>query len=81
MEPILEIRHLAVSFTQYVEGLQKRRLETIRLLKNRIVGLITIRRPFVGQAGLHPVTDAGPARFAHIFGHGFQMVFRHVPDA
>ena len=36
MEPILEIRHLAVSFTQYDKGLQKRRLETIRDLSLQV---------------------------------------------
>ena len=36
MEPILEIRHLAVSFTQYDKGLQKRRLEMIRDLSLQV---------------------------------------------
>ena len=36
MEPILEIRHLAVSFTQYDKGLQKRRLETIQDLSLQV---------------------------------------------
>lgn len=36
MEPILEIRHLAVSFTQYDKGLRKRSLETIRDLSLQV---------------------------------------------
>lgn len=36
MEPILEIRHLAVSFTQYDKGLRKRSFETIRDLSLQV---------------------------------------------
>lgn len=36
MEPILEIRHLAVSFTQYDKGLRKRSIETIRDLSFQV---------------------------------------------
>ena len=36
MEPILEIRHLAVSFTQYAKGFQKRRLEPLQDLSLQV---------------------------------------------